>query len=90
MPHTALFVIDIQYSLATEPKTRIPHATRLCSSVSEILEHVRKAEEPPLLIFVQHEEPPEAGDLVRDTEPWGLVFQPDASKGDWLLSKVDP
>jgi len=90
MPSTALFVIDVQQSLAGDPKTRIPHATRLCSSVAKILERARKAEKAPLLVFVQHEEPPESGDLVRDTEPWSLVFQPDEAKNDWLVSKVDP
>jgi len=90
MPSTALFVIDIQQSLAGDPKTRIPHATRLCSSVTEILQRARKAEEAPLLVFVQHEESPESGDLVKDTEPWRLIFQPNEAKSDWLLSKVDP
>lgn len=88
MPRTALFIIDVQQSLAADHKTHIPHATRLCSSINQILERVRKTEDAPLLIFVQHEEPAESGNLVKDTEPWNLVFHPDMVKGDWLVSKV--
>jgi hypothetical protein len=83
---TALFVIDIQNDLATDPATRIPHASRIRSAGEQILSAARAGIEakhntttisrPTTIIFVQHEEQPEDGPLVRGTEPWNLVFDP--------------
>ncbi|KAK4233182.1 Isochorismatase-like protein [Achaetomium macrosporum] len=89
---TALFVIDIQNDLTTDPKTRIPHAdriraagTKMLSVARELLEsnnhtHPDRSEVPPpaLIVFVQHEENPKDGPLVRGSEPWKLVFEPRA------------
>jgi len=90
MANTALFVIDIQYSLAGDPATRMPHSERLCSAVTEVLKRAREAKEPPLIVFVQHEETLESGDLVRGSKSWELVFKPDEAKGDWLVDKDVP
>ena len=87
MPKTALFVIDIQNEMAGEGfSTAIPHAERIRATGAEILNRARNAvdiahkenQSPPLeLVFVQHEELPETeGELIRDTEPWKLVFNP--------------
>lgn len=85
MPRSALFVVDIQRDLALDPKTRIPHAERIRSAGDKILVAAReiidsyrnKAQESPsIIVFVQHEEKPEQGTLVRDTEPWKLLFEP--------------
>jgi nicotinamidase-related amidase len=84
---TALFVIDIQNDLATDPETRIPHADRVKAAGGKILGAARAAlgAEPGTspgalasIIFVQHEEKPEDGPLVRGSEPWKLVFEPRA------------
>jgi nicotinamidase-related amidase len=88
---TALFVIDIQNDLATDPETRIPHADRVKAAGEKILGSARAALDaesgsacgaPASIIFVQHEENSEDGPLVRGSEPWKLVFEPraDASK----------
>ncbi|KAJ4386594.1 hypothetical protein N0V93_009492 [Gnomoniopsis smithogilvyi] len=85
MPRSALFVVDIQRELAQDPKTRIPHAERVCFAGDKILVAARAIidsyrqrtqESPSIIVFVQHEERPEEGTLVRDTEPWKLVFEP--------------
>lgn len=85
MPRSALFVIDIQRELAHDPKTRIPHADRICSAGEKILAAARnivdqyrtaQKQSPSIIVFVQHEEKPEDGTLVKDTEPWRLVFEP--------------
>ncbi|KAI3390242.1 hypothetical protein diail_11127, partial [Diaporthe ilicicola] len=85
MSRSALFVIDIQRELAHDPKTRIPHADRICSAGGKILESARdiidqyrttQKQSPSIIVFVQHEEKPEEGTLVRDTDPWKLVFEP--------------
>lgn len=85
MARSALFVIDIQRELAQDPKTRIPHAERVCSAAEQILSAARAIvddyrgkdqQSPSIIVFVQHEEKPEDGTLIRDTEPWKLVFEP--------------
>lgn len=73
----ALFVIDIQNDLATDLKTRIPDAERIKVAGEEILSAARMQQGvPQIIIFVQHEERPENGALVRGSEPWKLVFEP--------------
>ncbi|AEO67464.1 uncharacterized protein THITE_2144817 [Thermothielavioides terrestris NRRL 8126] len=94
---TALFVIDIQNDLATDPQTRIPHAERIREAGAKILSTARaiinaqraSAEElPAIIVFVQHEEEPENGPLVRGSEPWKLVFEPDdAAPSERLVAK---
>ncbi len=94
---TALFVIDIQNDLATDPETRIPHASRIRTSGEKILSAARAAvkagegstgSRPEMIVFVQHEEAPESGSLVRGSEPWKLVFEPTpGAPGEILLSK---
>lgn len=76
MPRSALFVIDIQRELAQDPKTRIPHAERLCSAGEKIIAAARdiideyrnqSRESPSIIVFIQHEEKAGEGTLVRDT-----------------------
>jgi nicotinamidase-related amidase len=83
---TALFVIDIQNDLATDPETRVPHSQRIRAAGEKILAtartiHAARDDKPgsprSIIVFVQHEEKPEDGPLVRGTEPWQLVFEPD-------------
>jgi nicotinamidase-related amidase len=99
MSRTALFVIDIQNDLATLPQTRIPHAQRIRDAGTQILAAARgyidrhtaaNAATPPLLaiVFVQHEEPPESGALVRGSEPWKLVFEPRDDASEMLVGKT--
>lgn len=86
---TALFVIDIQNDLATDPETRIPHAERILEAGVRILAAARATiaaaprastgTAPTTIVFVQHEEKPTQGPLVRGSEPWKLVFEPDAA-----------
>ncbi|KAK0736619.1 Isochorismatase-like protein [Apiosordaria backusii] len=83
---SAILVIDIQNSLATDPQTKIPDATRVREAGARILEvarqirdsRVREMGQPSnfIIIFVQHHESPDEGPLVMGTEPWGLVFTP--------------
>lgn len=98
MPRSALFVIDIQRDLAQDPKTRIPYAERVCAAGDKILVAARaiidsyriKAQESPsVIVFIQHEETPENGTLVRGTEPWKLVFEPRGGvKEEVLVAKT--
>ncbi|KAH6857398.1 Isochorismatase-like protein [Alternaria rosae] len=85
MPRTALFVVDIQVSLASNSSTEIPAAARIREAGTSILQRARQAidtaceqgREPDLeIVFVQHEEVAEKGDLVRGSEAWELVFKP--------------
>ena len=77
---TAVFVIDIQHDLVGDPKTEIPHAAQIQEAVTSILAIVRQlnaqAEKPSLVVFVQHEESPESGSLVRGSDAWQLAFNP--------------
>lgn len=91
---TALFVIDIQNDLATDPKTRIPHAARLLDAADKVITSTRKQLEAlrqtqdqsrPLLVFVQHSEDPSSGALVKGTNPWKLVFHPRPDDADEIL-----
>lgn len=84
---TALFVIDIQKDLAECPETQIPHTARILEAGNKIFSTARtildvqrgKTETPPaIIVFVQHEEQPEKGPLVRGSDPWKLVFEPRA------------
>lgn len=98
MSRSALFVIDIQRELAQDPKTRMQHAERVCSAGENIIEAARKIidsyrnknqQSPSIIVFVQHEEIAVEGTLVRDTEPWKLVFEPrDSVSEEILVSKT--
>lgn len=98
MPRSALFVIDIQRELAQDPKTRIPHAERVCSAGEKIIAAARNIIDsyrhkdqqlPSIIVFVQHEEKVDEGTLVRDTEPWKLVFEPrDGVNKEILVAKT--
>lgn len=98
MPRSALFVIDIQRELAYDPKTQIPHADRIRSAGEKILSAARgiidqyrtaQKQSPSVIVFVQHEEKPDQGTLVRDTEPWRLVFEPrDGVQEERLVAKT--
>lgn len=98
MPRSALFVIDMQRELAQDPKTCIPHAERLCSNAGNIIVAARNIidpyryedqQSPSIIVFVQHEEGPGEGTLVRDTEPWKLVFEPrEDVKEEMLVAKT--
>jgi nicotinamidase-related amidase len=89
MPKTALFVVDVQVELADDAKNQVPHASRIREAAIAILAKARSRidgarennESVPLtIIFVQHEESPEDGALVRGSKLWELVFHP--RKGD--------
>lgn len=90
MPRTALFAIDIQRGLASNPSTQIPHAVRIVNAGTEILHHARanishsiaQGSQPYLdIVVVQHSEPPEKGNLQRGSAEWELVFAP--RNTDW-------
>jgi nicotinamidase-related amidase len=91
---TAVFVIDIQRDLVGDAKTEIPHSARIQDAGAKILAAVRELNasslaKPALLVFVQHEEQPETGPLVKGSEPWELFFNPIAdSKHEILVSKT--
>ncbi|KAL2694631.1 hypothetical protein Neosp_001216 [[Neocosmospora] mangrovei] len=93
-PNSALFVIDIQHDLARDPKTEIPHAARIRDAGEVILSAARGISQTggaqsPLIVFVQHEEPPEEGPLVKGSEPWKLVFEPQTNNSrEILVSKT--
>lgn len=88
---TALFIIDVQNALASTPATRVPHAERLTTVLQEILSTARSLPGPknpthtPIIVFVQHSQPPKDGALVKGTEPWQLVFEPDQSNPNEML-----
>ncbi|KAM0193811.1 hypothetical protein ACHAPQ_010827 [Fusarium lateritium] len=90
-PRSALFVIDIQKDLASDPKTQIPHAERICRAGVDILSSVRAIETnpKPVIVFVQHEESPESGPLVKGSDPWKLVFENDPSEASERLVSKD-
>ncbi|KAG7416968.1 hypothetical protein LZL87_009386 [Fusarium oxysporum] len=87
VPVSALFVIDIQKDLASDDKTEIPHAERIRDAGEQILEVARgiAADPKPIIVFVQHEESPESGPLVKGSKPWELVFQNDPNNTRELL-----
>jgi hypothetical protein len=99
MAPTALFVVDLQKSMLGHPKTEIPHAQRIYEAASSILSKARssinesrKAEQKPYLsvVVVQHEEEPESGDLVKNTEPWEVVFPPrEGDDSERIVHKTD-
>jgi nicotinamidase-related amidase len=93
---TALFVIDIQNDLTTDAATRVPHAARIRAAGDKVLSVARavldgRSASPKclgMIVFVQHEEKPEDGPLVRGSDPWKLVFEPRAdAPGERLMSK---
>ncbi|KAF4983830.1 hypothetical protein FZEAL_867 [Fusarium zealandicum] len=86
----ALFVIDIQKDLAADPETEIPQAARIRSAGEQIIVAARNLTEctrtrPPLIVFVQHEETSESGPLVRGSDAWTLVFEPQAGNNREIL-----
>ncbi|TVY76920.1 Dihydrolipoyllysine-residue succinyltransferase component of 2-oxoglutarate dehydrogenase complex [Fusarium oxysporum f. sp. cubense] len=87
VPVSALFVIDIQKDLASDDKTKIPHAKRIRDAGEQILEVARgiAADPKPIIVFVQHEESPESGPLVKGSKPWELVFENDPNNTRELL-----
>ncbi|KAK1751384.1 Isochorismatase-like protein [Echria macrotheca] len=104
-PAAALFYIDIQKGIADDREHEIPAAARIRHAGAKILEtarslldtHSRRVDEsssdearPALIVFIQHEEPPEDGPLNRGSELWKLVFEPrDGVSQEWLVQKKD-
>ena len=98
MIRTAIFVIDIQNDLAGDPETEIPSAQRIRDAANIIIDKAREVIEhhvqlknlsPITLVFVQHEETPDKGPLIRGSKPWELVFRPDdSSPYEQLVSKT--
>lgn len=98
MLRSALFVIDIQRELAQDPKTCIPHAERIRFAGEKILKsardiidayRIKEEQSPSVILFVQHEEKPEDGTMVRGSEPWRLVFEPrEGVKEEILIGKT--
>ncbi|KAF5553577.1 KGD2-2-oxoglutarate dehydrogenase complex E2 component [Fusarium mexicanum] len=91
VPVSALFVIDIQKDLASDDKAEVPHAERIRDAGEQILEVARgiAADPKPIILFVQHEESPESGSLVKGSKPWELVFENDPNNTrELLVSKV--
>ncbi|KAJ8114338.1 hypothetical protein OPT61_g3760 [Boeremia exigua] len=98
MSHTALFVIDIQNSLACDPSTQIPHASRILSAGTSLLARTRGAIDsarardeptPVEVVVVQHEEGPEKGALQRGSQAWGVAFPPRENDPDERLVAKD-
>jgi nicotinamidase-related amidase len=90
----ALFVIDIQKELIADPDTRIPNPKRVINAAEEILKVSRSildsyessnSPSPWLIVFVQHEEFPPEGTMLRGSEPWELFFSPRANRQDEIL-----
>ncbi|KAG5743242.1 hypothetical protein H9Q70_014049 [Fusarium xylarioides] len=69
----------VKKDLASDDKTEIPHAERIRDAGEQILEVARgiAADPKPIIVFVQHEESPESGPLVKGSKPWELVFEND-------------
>jgi len=100
-PTAALFFIDIQKGIADDPEHEIPAAARIRRAGAKILEAARwmldtrrvdefSKAQPALIVFIQHEEPPEDGPLNRGSELWKLVFEPrDDVREEWLVQKKD-
>jgi nicotinamidase-related amidase len=96
MPRKALFAIDIQNALASDPMTRVPHAERLKDAGAKILasaraiidKHTSQGKTSPILIIVVQHEEPEGGELVRGTEAWELVFKPRDVADEELVAKT--
>jgi nicotinamidase-related amidase len=93
---TALFVIDIQAELASDPNTAIPHAARIRAAGSALLARARgvvDASNPSDLeiVIVQHAEDPQGTDatLIAGSKAWELLFPPRAeSKDERLVAKT--
>ena len=91
----ALFVIDIQNELIKDPETRIANSERVIKASEEILKSARaildrssegtSCASPALLVFVQHEESPPEGTLLRGSKPWELLFPPRENRDDEIL-----
>lgn len=91
---TALFVIDIQSELASDPTTAIPHAARIRGAGSALLDRARAAidESYPSsnleIIIVQHAENPDDNPdatMIKGSKAWELVFPPRAACADERL-----
>ncbi|OJJ42080.1 hypothetical protein ASPZODRAFT_105806 [Penicilliopsis zonata CBS 506.65] len=83
----ALFVIDIQNELIADPDTRIPTSERIIKASEEILNTAREAlglnsprKSPQIIVFIQHEEFPPEGTMLRGSKPWELFFPPRPSQ----------
>ena len=94
MSRTALFCIDIQHALASDPSCRIPHALRVVEAGTRIIANTRALIERSQthgsnsaleIIVVHHEETPEKGNLQKGSKAWELVFPPLAD--EYLVSK---
>ncbi|KAG5774234.1 hypothetical protein H9Q72_000302 [Fusarium xylarioides] len=80
----------VKKDLASDDKTEIPHAERIRDAGEQILEVARgiAADPKPIIVFVQHEESPESGPLVKGSKPWELVFENDPyNPRELLVSK---
>jgi nicotinamidase-related amidase len=98
MPHTALFVVDIQAGLADDSKTQITHAERIRHVGQAILSKARAITKKALtngtdiglrIVFVQHHETgEEEGSLLKGSKAWELVFKPQ-DEMEYVVEKID-
>ncbi|KAK3345847.1 Isochorismatase-like protein [Lasiosphaeria hispida] len=85
MPETALFIIDIQTTLATDPATRIPAAARILAATAKILSAARTLPHSALIVIIQHSDP--SGPLTHASPSWQLVFPP-LHPSELLIHKI--
>ncbi|KAJ5979673.1 hypothetical protein N7481_006971 [Penicillium waksmanii] len=90
----ALFVVDIQNELIADPDTCIPNSKQVIKATEEILKVSRLildsyegSNSPPpwLIVFVQHEEFPPEGTMLRGSKSWELFFPPRSNRQDEIL-----
>jgi nicotinamidase-related amidase len=90
----ALFVVDIQNELIADPDTRIPNSKHIIKATEEILKVSRSILDsyessnsllPWLIVFVQHEESPSEGTMLRGSKSWELFFPPRSNRQDEIV-----
>ena len=77
--HRALFLLDVQVAMLSEPPIGIPAAASVRANLAQILAHARAARPPPLIVHVRNSG--DGGDADAPNTPgWELVFQPRAGE----------
>ncbi|MFF2091838.1 cysteine hydrolase family protein [Paenibacillus sp. NPDC058174] len=87
MNRTALLVIDAQNDMLAEGNA-VYNARSVLDHMKQLLADARKS--GTSIYYIQHNEPPESGPLVRGTQPWQIHSELTPENDDALIHKTMP
>ncbi|GGG75850.1 cysteine hydrolase family protein [Paenibacillus radicis (ex Gao et al. 2016)] len=87
MESTVLLIVDAQNDMLAEGNS-VYNARTVLDNMKQLLAEARKNGAP--IYYIQHNEPPENGPLVKGTRPWEIHSELAPEKADSIIHKTTP